>query len=356
MSNYRNNDKSSYYIHLDLLRIIACFFVIVNHTNSSIFLSCKQPSLTWFVSLTWFFCCKIAVPLFLMISGSLLLPRESSYPKTTLKIIRMGIVLVTFSLFYYLAALPSLSDIDLWEFCKSVYQNSDINHTYWYLYLYIGILFMLPLLQKLAKSMSEKDYVYYFLISYGIVNLIPVFCIFRPGLQYNTDINLVIFNSYIGMLFIGYYIERYVKIDEKILILSIITFGLILSFNVGATYHLFTNMEKKSMQYLALDNRTLTTIVIPSACIYIIVKYCCSNLSLFQSYRVQQKIQELSHLTFGIYLISEFVIQKLKWFYTMTSTVIPKIPAMLLYELLIFICSAAIIYLLRKIPVIRRYL
>lgn len=267
----------------------------------------------------------------------------------------MVIVLITFSLFYYLTDLPSLSHIDLWKFCKKVYHNSNINHTFWYLYLYIGILFMLPLLQKLAKSMSEKDYVYYFFISYGIVNLIPVLSIFRPGLQYNKDINLVIFNSYIGMLFIGYYIERYMQIDEKLFILSIITFSLTLCFNVGATYHLFTSVGRKATQYLALDNRTLTTIVIPSACVYIIGKYLCANMQFFQSYKIQQKIQDLSQLTFGIYLISEFVLQKLKWFYTTVSTIIPRIPAMLLYELLIFICSAAIIYLLRKIPVFRKY-
>ena len=66
---------------LDVLRIIACFFVIVNHTNSDIFKSATPASLTWFVSLTYFFISKIAVPIFFMISGYLLLNKADGYKK-----------------------------------------------------------------------------------------------------------------------------------------------------------------------------------------------------------------------------------------------------------------------------------
>lgn len=66
---------------LDLLRIIACFLVIVNHTNSVIFLGSSPDSLDWYVSLTYFFISKIAVPIFFMISGYLLLKKEDNYKK-----------------------------------------------------------------------------------------------------------------------------------------------------------------------------------------------------------------------------------------------------------------------------------
>ena len=66
--------------YIDLLRIIACFFVIVNHTNSQIFQN-RAPTLTWFVSLTYFFFSKAAVPVFIMISGYTMLSRQETHEK-----------------------------------------------------------------------------------------------------------------------------------------------------------------------------------------------------------------------------------------------------------------------------------
>ncbi|MDE6107380.1 MAG: hypothetical protein K2F83_01730, partial [Oscillospiraceae bacterium] len=54
--------------YIEFIRIAACFLVYVNHTNSDIFYN-RTPSLTWFLSLTYFFISKIAMPLFLLIMG-----------------------------------------------------------------------------------------------------------------------------------------------------------------------------------------------------------------------------------------------------------------------------------------------
>lgn len=63
--------------YIEFLRIAAAFLVIVNHTNSGIFLS-RTPSPTWLCSLTYFFICKIAVPLFMFIMGALLLGKDDT--------------------------------------------------------------------------------------------------------------------------------------------------------------------------------------------------------------------------------------------------------------------------------------
>ena len=44
--------KKPRYNFIDVLRVIACFLVIVNHTNSWIFLN-LTPSPTWYASLTF---------------------------------------------------------------------------------------------------------------------------------------------------------------------------------------------------------------------------------------------------------------------------------------------------------------
>ena len=74
-------EKKTKTAYLELLRIIACFFVIVNHTSSGIFLSRTPNDKTWWVSVTYFFACKVAVPIFLMISGTLMLGKIDDYKK-----------------------------------------------------------------------------------------------------------------------------------------------------------------------------------------------------------------------------------------------------------------------------------
>ena len=39
---------------LDFLRILAAFFVIVNHTNSGVFLERTPAELQWHLSLLWY--------------------------------------------------------------------------------------------------------------------------------------------------------------------------------------------------------------------------------------------------------------------------------------------------------------
>ena len=88
-------------VHIEVLRIVACFLVIVNHTNSYIFLN-LTPGRTWLCSVAYFFTSKIAVPLFLFIMGGLLLGKEDSSKKTAQRFVRMLIVFVVASFCNYL--------------------------------------------------------------------------------------------------------------------------------------------------------------------------------------------------------------------------------------------------------------
>ena len=66
---------------LDALRITSAFLVIVNHTNSDVFQASSPEYATWWLSVAWYYLCKIAVPVFVMVSGAVLLPRQDSLRK-----------------------------------------------------------------------------------------------------------------------------------------------------------------------------------------------------------------------------------------------------------------------------------
>ena len=79
---------------LDFLRILAAFFVIVNHTNSGVFLERTPAELQWHLSLLWYYTSKTAVPIFMMISGACLLGKRDSYGKIGRRILRTVLALV----------------------------------------------------------------------------------------------------------------------------------------------------------------------------------------------------------------------------------------------------------------------
>ena len=67
--------------YLDHLRILACFLVIVNHTNPAVYSVASVHGLTWYASLLYHYLCRMAVPLFLMISGACLLHKRDSWKR-----------------------------------------------------------------------------------------------------------------------------------------------------------------------------------------------------------------------------------------------------------------------------------
>ena len=60
------------YEFIDILRIVACFLVIVNHTITTVFYG-AEPSRGWFISVIWFYISKLSVPVFVMITGYILI-------------------------------------------------------------------------------------------------------------------------------------------------------------------------------------------------------------------------------------------------------------------------------------------
>ena len=120
--------KKNRVIFVDFLRIIACFLVIVNHTNSRIFLG-TTPSLLWFLSLSYFFICKVAVPVFVIITGYTMLDRETSYRKTALQFLRAALCLVLFSAVYYISDFKSglIENISLNGFFQTIISTNITN-------------------------------------------------------------------------------------------------------------------------------------------------------------------------------------------------------------------------------------
>ena len=336
---------------LDLLRIIACFFVIVNHTNSNIFLSTTPQSLTWFVSLTYFFISKIAVPIFFIISGYLLLNKIDNYQKCLQRIFRIIIVLIGCSFIYtiyltcYKKADPSF--ISVLKRFLSVYITSP-SKALWYLYTYLGILFMLPFLQKMVSLMTKCDYHIFFAISILFFSVRPILNHYFPLITVSSHFQLPLFEGYICMLLIGQYFSRFgIKKTRCTFYISCVLFVLMVVFNVIATYFEY---QKSSSSYLFFDNRILLPILLQSVCIFHLVSF------INVPEKVAKIITYIGSCTFGIYLLSDMNIDLLKPIYKILSTYMHRFFAVIIFEICVFAVGLIVVALLKKIPFIKKVL
>ena len=328
--------------YIDFLRIIACFLVIVNHTNSVIFLNSTPSSCLWWLSLSAFFVSRIAVPIFIMITGATLLNANDNYRTTFKRIFRMIAVLLIFSFLYYSRKAIRGHNFSLKTFFIDIY-NKPITNAYWYLYLYIGILLMIPFLQKFVKNLKKNDFLIFFTISFLVYSIWPVIVHFYPGLAFNKNFQLPLFGIYICYLLLGYYISNYDPKYKTGFFISIIIFNVSLFINVIMKYFEYLRNQES---YTFFSNREFFLIAVPSVCMF----YLCR----ITDWGGVQFINAIGKCTFGIYLLSDYFIGVFHPTYQMMNEKMPVWLAMFFYQCMIFCTGLIITWLLKHIPVIKK--
>ncbi len=345
---YANKNSSLHQrkTYIEVMRIIAAFLVIVNHTNSDVFLKYSEPaSFTWFFSLTYFFISKIAVPVFLMIMGGLLLQKIDSPKKSVIRVLRMVAVVVIYSAVYYIYLHRNNPEtMGFLDFFKTIFTNRT-NNAFWYIYTYIGLLILLPLMQRMAVSFSKKATEYFVLVSVGVMGFIPLGTMFF-GITPNHYVTDVFFCVTIGLVFLGFYIEKYVKITKSMCAGAGLLFVSIITFDVTYSY---IKYQDNPQSYLQLDNWQYLNITASALCFYIIFKYLFSAVKTGEN--TSKVLCYLGSLTFGIYLLSDLVmfITKTNYLkYAQTSDNIILIT--ILWEIVIFAICGIVTALLKLIP------
>ena len=94
-------------LDIELIRIIAVFFVIFNHTGTMgyfLFASYEPRSIQYWIYLFISVFCKISVPLFFMITGALMLNRKEESLRYLWKhrVLHICCILIIWSFFYYM--------------------------------------------------------------------------------------------------------------------------------------------------------------------------------------------------------------------------------------------------------------
>lgn len=348
-------------IHLEFLRFLAILLVIFNHTGESGYLyfttvpGSKLYPLYFFLSVL----CKIAVPLFWMVSGALLLNKEEDI-KTVFRhrFLRMAIVLTVFSFGYYLYSAKGNPDFRLSPvyFLQLLY-SSDLAPAFWYLYAYLGLLVLLPVLRRAAKGMTNREFMYFFAAMLLLRGIVPVleYLLWHGERTINPSFLANFFSYDVVFFLLGYFLEHRIRETElkssKALALALLGAAVMILMMVGTQMRLrdgglMTDAEGERF-YAGL-------LAVSSAAVFYIARLLFRNTD--GKTALSKVIVTLGSVSFGTMLLEHFVRCETGFVFRALNRVLPEFTSAVLWTVFVYLVGGGVTWLLKKLPGVKKFI
>ena len=224
----------------------------------------------------------------------------------------------------------------------------------WFLYAYMAFILMLPILRRLVQSMKGRDFLW-LTIAYGIYRSLYIldFLIFKGTAVHNPEFNLFVNISYVYYPIMGYFIDKRLDRDRMkksyffvMVILSVV--AIVISCLMTHYRCVLVGEWQESQPFVE------TLIFIPTITVFYGMKL------LFMNKKPKEKISSLITIigssTFGIYIIEEICRKETKPVYDLLQPTIKTLPACLIWIMVACIFGCVVTILIKKIPVIKKFL
>jgi len=322
---------SSQTYYISYLRIFATIAVVLIHASTG-YLNGKD-----FYAFDWNYAnilnsfSRLSVPLFVLISGALLLPKAEEplafYQKRLVKLIPIFFFWNMIYILYYFFKYPSLQQYDLNQKISYIAEKmkSGANAHLWYLYLLPGLYLAIPFIHKLLKSCSKKDIEIFLILWY-----ISLFLFNKRLSPYLPNFDLGFFTGYFGYLVLGYYLRIY-NFNSRLFAYMIVCTATA----IGTFYLSLQQQRFDSLLYGYLAPNTVWA----AAFLFVTFK------NKLNTAPVPKYLSWIDKYSFGIYLSHILFLNYIHPAITFSSAW--KIP---IATLLTLGCSALCCMLLRKIP------
>lgn len=302
MSNRRN-------ISLDIIRIVAVLAVVMIHASAD-FVTCYDIGSTEFMwgnildSIS-----RIGVPLFVMVSGSLMLDEEKSISIKRILSHNIGnilFLLIFWSGFYSLwfsIAFPQIKGEALnLRGALSAFING--HYHLWYLFMMIGLYLITPFLKEFVRKENKQLVAFFILIALATQFTVPVLrevaIVWDDAdfiIQYIDNFQLGFFGGYTAYYLIGWYIVH-VGINKKYMFYILGAFSLI-------TTIIYVQLTQDESNGYSNQN---IFILFYAVAVFILLN-CIPSMKV--SERARRIITLFSKLTFGVYVIHPFYLKLL---------------------------------------------
>lgn len=332
--------------YISNLRVLATFSVILLHTAADFVLRFgEMPLNVWHVANLWDAITRFCVPVFVMISGAVLLGRDEDLGafmrkrlnRIIIPFLFWSIVYVVYYNYSWLFRYSILSTAKLTII--EVFKGAAVH--LWYLFMIIGIYLFIPIIRKWTIVFKENE-IRFFLVMWMVTVLVSFF-----NVELLKKFNLIYFSSFLGYLILGYYLDKIALVNIRLWLwvsVALIVVGFLATFIF--TYHAsLTGNEFVSKYYGYLTPNVILTAI----GVFLLFRLRFTKTSNI--------VLSMDKHSFGIYFIHIIVLTTLKQLVDSESFLFN--PFMLgLYiiglALSTLVISYIIVLLLDKIPFLRK--
>ncbi len=343
--------KKDYILWADLIRVVATILVVVVHVSGQITnVWGEVPNGQWFIANIYGGIARICVPLFFMISGSLLLPRSESlgtfYRKRIPKVL---IPLTVWSLIYLGWFCDNHGGACTPNLIQEMLLVRGAYYHLWFLRALLGIYLILPILRLMVQPEADRKILWYW---------IGLWLVFQTGLTlakqfwgFQLGLNVPLATGFVGFFILGYLLGTW-SLSRTAIIFSALVWVLGTLATIIGTYR----MTQYSGEFEGFFyDFTSLNVILASAAAFLLLRWL-SETEGFTLPQVHNAIRWIASGSFGIYLIHILVIEvlqsKIPGFH-LDSFIGNPLWSIPLLSAIVFTVSFVFVRVLQKLPFLK---
>lgn len=334
---------------LDSLRAVAIIGVVIIHTSTpTVNMAFGIDMFHWWTGNVFASATRFAVPLFLMISGAVLLSRPidvmTFYKKRFTRILYpflfWALAYFVFRYFTLHGARPSAFG-DIMSWALTLFLNEGISKHFWYVYMILFLYIITPAMGAYVRKLKPGMLIFLLAAWVLVCSILKDMHINMYAWNVNLFPKIINYMIYSGYMVLGYYLCNFVYVSRNIRLSAWILYLVTVIIAAGMAYFSSKTTGKLNLSiyhYYSINS------IIQSVAIFLAFKETKTPNKILATAR-----DITSDYSYGIYLIHIMILgllyrQGISWRF---ASPIVSIPLVVLLTMLI---SMAIIFLLRKIP------
>ena len=334
----------------DFIRIFAIFLVVIIHANVA-YLAENQGKTGWYFVMLVTSICLVAVPLFFMVSGALLLDTQEVIPLKKLFFKRIGkqaIPFIVWSLVYVLARIVmKKTPLSITAFTDLLHEPAY--YQFWFMYTLLAIYLLLPVLQAVVLKLEKRHLEYVLILWLVFSTVFLVMQKFIPGFAISDHVDLILCEGYVGYFLLGHYLKKYHSelSWKKGLLLALIGIGCTGILSVAE--YLVSANGKASYQGYFYQAYLTPFVVLAVTGLFLAFQ----NMHWTERERPRKLLQTGSALSIGVFYVHMLVITALEY---VGLTGEANVLLLIVKILLAYGISFVVAFVISKIPYIRMLL
>lgn len=339
--------RSSETVWLDNSRIIAIFAVVLLHTGCEITSHNGIETTRWLFGAIYDALSRWCVPVFLMISGALLLDAGKKEDLATFYRKRMSRILIPvlfwsafFVMWAYVQSVRRGEPLP-WDYLMGNWLNGEPYYHMWFMYMIVFLYLFTPVFRTIVANTNDKELLFFTCAAFVLAGINVAYSSMHDG---RSKIFANWFLLYIPYYFAGYLIRKYsvkasgITLSVSALFFTVLTFAGY--YFVGHEYGI--NRGEYFYDYLSI------TVVPTSICLMFLFKKW--NRPLFGG----DGTKKVSSLILGVYLVHPLMIEQVTTIECLGFKSLDASFAVPVFAALVFVLSLLLAWMISLVPYLRR--